>query len=164
MEDGFLLEQLEDVPSQNHLLLEHEKEIGCSHELEAMKHVLTRDESLTLKRSIASAIKGQGRYRQARKILSDLLETLDTDSTSGLDHPVKLSVASEITTLLRLEGEVNEALAFGTYVLSTREKALSRQDLRISDSRKALALIYIQKGSYDQAEILLRQALEAEKA
>lgn len=164
MEDGFLLEQLEDVPSQNHFLLEHEKEIGCSHELDAMKHVLTRDESIALKRSIASAIKWQGRYRQARIILSDLFKTLDTDSNSGLGHPVKLSVGSEITKLLRLEGEVNEALEFGTYVLSTREKALSRQDLRISDSRKALALIYIQKGSYDQAEILLRQALEAEKA
>lgn len=66
MEDGFLLGQLEDVPSQTHLLLEHEKEIGCSHELEAMKHVLTRDESIALKRSIASAIERQGRYRQAR--------------------------------------------------------------------------------------------------
>ncbi|KAL8756936.1 MAG: hypothetical protein Q9199_002579 [Rusavskia elegans] len=150
LEDGYLLGQLEGVPSQNHFLLEHEKEIGCSHELEAGKHVLTRDESIALKRSIASAIKGQGRYRQARIIFFDLFKTIDTDSPSGLDHPVKWSVASEITTLLRLEGEVNEALAFGTYALSTREKALSRQDLRISYSLKALAKIYIHKGSYDQ--------------
>ncbi len=163
MENGALLGQLEDVPSGDHFLEEHEKEIGCSHELEAMKHVLTLDESIALKRSIARAIQSQGRYGQARIILSDAFQTLDTGSSSGLGNPLALSLASETTTLLRLEGQVNEALALGTHVLSTRERLLSREDLRVSYARKALASIYVQKGSYDGAEILLRQALEAEK-
>ncbi|KAL8646584.1 MAG: hypothetical protein Q9226_006798 [Calogaya cf. arnoldii] len=164
VEDGFLYGQLQDIPSRDQFLREQEKETGSSYELEVMKHVLTRDEAVILKGAIARSISGQGRYRQARIMLSELFNTLDIDSTSGHDHPFKLRLASEITTLLRLEGELDEALAFGTYVLSTREKALNCQDLRVADSRTALARVHIQKGSFDQAEILLRQALEPQKA
>ncbi|KAL8913129.1 MAG: hypothetical protein Q9171_002023 [Xanthocarpia ochracea] len=164
LQDGFLGVDFADIPPSDHFIQEHEKEVGCSYELNSMGHILTQGEVINLQLSIADAIKGRGQYHRARIILSGLLETLNADPAYGPEHPDYLNVASKITNLLSLEGEPNQALALGTFVLSICEKIWDSTSLRLSEIRKDLAFTYAHKGLYGQAEKLLRLALEAEKA
>ncbi|KAL8689078.1 MAG: hypothetical protein Q9218_005167 [Villophora microphyllina] len=162
--DGGLALQSDKVLYEDHNIY-HEIESGCSHELASLEKVLLPGDIVIpqLHKSIAKAIGAQGRYREAREILSNLLERMKTDSRYGLEHREMFYAATDIMDILRLEGKFEQALETGKNVASTAEENWGDDDLRTADVQKKMALILAEQGSYEVAERLLQHALNCER-
>ncbi|KAL8697682.1 MAG: hypothetical protein Q9224_002191 [Gallowayella concinna] len=163
-QEGSRHQRGDEVPAPDHKLV-YDTEIGCSSELEVMERILLPGDVVIhgLRIQIVRELQFQGRYSQARYILAELLERLENNSDYGPTHHETLDIASYLMNMFQQEGDYQKALEIGQRILSTHEQELDSDDLRTVNAQKRIASVFTSLGSWDQAEKLLRGALDTER-
>jgi eukaryotic-like serine/threonine-protein kinase len=102
-----------------------------------------------------------GFYGKARPLLASARDLLV--EARGEDHPETVAATADLASVLRDEGEYEDAERLTRAVLDARRRRLGERDTTVAKSLAALASIRRQMGDLDEARSLHGRALEIDR-
>lgn len=119
----------------------------------------TSSQLLTLKSHLASTYLSLGRWEIARDLFTDVLEKTELIE----DHPDVLVDIANLASVLRDQGEFQEAEKLATRVLETSSRVLGENHPDTFAAKAGLAAIFSKQGRYQEAGDLQQSVLSARK-
>jgi tetratricopeptide (TPR) repeat protein len=116
--------------------------------------------SLAARSSLAQAIVGQGRNREAEEHYHQLL--VDEEEVLGKDHPDTVTTRHRLALIARFHGRYREAEDMFRALLPDEQQILGHDHAETMNTRNQIAELIGQRGRYLEAEKLFRKLLADE--
>jgi eukaryotic-like serine/threonine-protein kinase len=109
---------------------------------------------------LSTVLRYQERLAEAEAMMRQLLKAFER--TLGVGHPKTMAAAFRLVAVLREQGKIEEAIALNRHILSITRRGEGR-DHRWHTHMTSLATSLRMKGAFDEANILLRDALREQR-